>query len=540
MATPDRTTPAQAVLALYGALDDAVTSTGSAEIEAIVSRYLPGSTGPNAGWYEQLLVYLGQRGPSFTDQASVPILARALTVLKQQGAARVPQMQSQPKATSEQGEGELAVSTAGIKKTAKKTAGAKKAGVKKAGKKANARGDSLDADAPDEPRPLSTVQKSRMVFAIGTLSQLPGSYLRNEVGDTWQEQFSQALEVAGGPPKSSELLDFMRLHLNDRDGYPKVLELAAEKGLIDRAVALVPLCQPKLMTVRGYPCLVITTEFPSAEVSLDDLKKVIDPLNWAKCLSTFFCRMHGEQDRDDGWSRVLEHVSTTCWIAPTHMKTPLKYWKSEDRVDKQPPTICVEYALDDEPLDDAKGDGPIVIDEGFIRMTSTGSDSTENGVRVRTRKVVGFRNAALTPWGVLACSMGYGDQGIDMLLGGVERWKADDGKGWTAWKESKPPSASGPAQETDKPVQEAVKPAQAAQAVDTDTSRRAVELAVEMLNECIDDMSEKSAAIAAKWASGVVPVAETMAFSTDLASRLAIDPWRYLERLRDPARGGDK
>ena len=31
-----------------------------------------------------------------------------------------------------------------------------------------------------------------------------------------------------------------------------------------------------------------------------------------------------------------------------------------------------------------------------------------------------------------------------------------------------------------------------------------------------------------------MPVAETMTFTADLAARLATDPWRYLERLRDP------
>jgi hypothetical protein len=67
-----------------------------------------------------------------------------------------------------------------------------------------------------------------------------------------------------------------------------------------------------------------------------------------------------------------------------------------------------------------------------------------------------------------------------------------------------------------------------------------VALAVEMVNECIDEMSKKSAAIAAKWATGVAPVAETVTYSADLAARLATDPWRYLERLRDRAQGGDK
>jgi hypothetical protein len=524
MATPDRWTPAQAALALYGALDDAVTSTGSAEIEATVSRYLPGSTGPNAGWYEQLLVFLGHREAPFTARTSVPSLGQALTVLQQHAAAPVPEKQSQARPTSEKGAGKLAVGSAGVKKAAKKAAGS--TGAKKAAKKAAA------GDA-SEPRPLSTVQKARIVFAIGTLSQLPGWYLRGTLGDSWAEQLSDALGVAGGRD-GSELLDFLRLHLNDRAGYSKVVELAAKQGLINLDVALVPLCQPKLMTVRGFPCLVITTEFEREDVSLNDLKDVIDPQNWAKCLSTFFCQMDGKADREDGWSRALEQVSTTCWIEKTHMKTPLRYWKSEDQDAQQPPTACLDYALDDKPPDDAKGDGLIVVDEGFIRMTSTAGDSTKGGARVRTRKVVGFRNSALTPWGVLACSMGYGDQGIDMLIDGVERRKAESGKGWIDWKASTPPPP------TKAPTDPKDTPPQSTPPVDTDASRRAVELAVEMVNEYIDDMSEKGAAIAAKWASGVVPIAETMTFSADLAARLTIDPWRYLERLRYPGQGGDK
>ena len=63
-------------------------------------------------------------------------------------------------------------------------------------------------------------------------------------------------------------------------------------------------------------------------------------------------------------------------------------------------------------------------------------------------------------------------------------------------------------------------------------------LAAEMLNACIDDMSGKSAALTAKWASGVVPVEESMAFAADLAARLATDPWRYLQRMRTPTQGG--
>ena len=58
MATTDEPTPLQALLALYGALDLAVTGNGGAETEATVERYLPGSTGPNVGWYDELLGFL--------------------------------------------------------------------------------------------------------------------------------------------------------------------------------------------------------------------------------------------------------------------------------------------------------------------------------------------------------------------------------------------------------------------------------------------------------------------------------------------------
>ena len=506
MATTHTVTPAQALLALYGALDHAV-GTGNADIEATVARYLPGSTGTNAGWYEKLLVFLRQRESHFTDTATVPDLGNALSVL-QQAAAPTPQPATKKPAKIRPGT------------TKKETA-------------VTAAFSGTPPAPPEQPRPLSTVQKARMVYAIATLSQLPGWYLQNVLGDSWEKQLDDALDLVRGP--NSGLFDHLRLNLNSRDGYPKVIEVAGKQGLIDLKVAIVPLCQPKVMIVRNQPCLVITTEFTSATVSLKDLKDVIDPVNWARCLSTFFCNMDGKADRDDGWSRVLEQVSTTCPIAPTHMKTPLKYWKTEGQDEKTlPPTACLDYALDDQPADGAKGDGLIVVDEGFIRMTSTDPslDLSKPGVRVRTRKVVGFANSALTPWGVLACSMGYGDQGIDMILDGVDH-RAKDSDGWTGWKASTPPPAKSPGQPKDKPPQ-------APPTTEPDTSRRAVELAVEMVNECIDDMSGKSAAVAAKWATGTVPIAEMITLNGEFAARLATDSLRFLERLRNPARGGDR
>jgi hypothetical protein len=482
MATTDEATPLQALLALYGALDQAVTSSGDAGIEATVERYLPGSTGPNAGWYDELLGFLTNL--TSVDSAvaeeppAAPGLSAALTIL---------QSHNQPR-----------------------TQGA-------------------------TPKPLTPVQLSRMVYAIGALSHLPGDYLPQG----WETPFAQTLAVAsprpgyqtapftGAPPSADDLLALLQSQFRSRDDFPQVMAYAAQQGWVDILVAAVPLCQTNAMWVRGHLCVVLTTEFPSQQVSLDQLKDVIDPLNWAKCLP-FFCEMDPEPDRPDGWSRVLEHVSTTCPIPGTpQMITPLKYLKGPAAGDPAAQsTAFIDYALDDNPAPGEKGDGRMVVDEGFIRMTSTAANSATPGVRVRTRKVAGFRNLAYFPAALFACVMGYGDVGMAMLLGGVAA-RASNPAGWTNWAPSTATGVSG-----------STPPGQPAG--NGDPISQGVALAVSMLNECIDDMSKMSAAVAAKWATGVVPVAETITYTANVANRLATDPWRYLQRLRDPTQGDDK
>ena len=368
MAVPANATANQALLALYGALDQAVTSNRGGGTEAIVERYLPGSTGVHAGWYDELLGFLNQpshAAPRDTPESrAVPDLDEALMVLQ---AHRLPLT---PGAT---------------------------------------------------PGTLSTVQWARMAYAIGVLSQLPGY-------ESHSEQFSQVFtvvapepsgqpaQVSGAiPPDADDLLSLLRRLFRSREDWPHAMKSAVDRNLIDPTVAAVPLCEARIKWVRGQLCAVLTTEFTSDKVSLDELKGVVDPLNWAKCMS-FFCEMEPKTPRDDGWDRVLEHVSTTCSIIGTpQMVTPLKYWKGPPASEPQV-TAYVDYALDDLPVADEKGDGRIVVDEGFISMTATGPvsttpDPTNHGVRVRTRKVVGFRDLPWIAGAIFACSMGYGYEG---------------------------------------------------------------------------------------------------------------------------------
>jgi hypothetical protein len=460
-------TAVQSLLAVYGALDRAVTGTGDPEIEAVVERYLPGSTGPNAGWYDELLGFLGATDPGLADEIDVPDLGEALETLQ-------------------------------------------------------------DRTGTDSPERLTPVQLSRMTYAIGALSHLPTYYRPDE----WDEPFSKTFALVGPEDAGEATLTLMRRELNSRDDWSRVMGLAAERGWIQADVAVVPQCDVKVKWVRGHLCAVLITDFTSDNVSLDSLKNVVDPLNWANCLPSFFCTMEKLNPRQDGWSRVREYVSTTCPILGSpRMVTALKYWKGAQA---PAPSAWVNYELDDQPLPGKTGDGRMVVDDGFIRMTSTVGNSASAGVHVRTKKIAGFRNLAWIAGAIFACAMGYGAEGVDMLLGGVAMRPPGEPDGWTDWQVSTPPASTPPGQGGSSTIPPPP-PGDGG-----DTTEQAVTLAVDMLNECIDDMSKKSAAIAAKWATGKMPITETMEFNVDLATRLATDPWRYLERLRAAVQGGDK
>src|ERR1700736_7065636 len=93
MATTDEATPLQALLPLFGPFDKSAIR-GGAGIEATVERYLPGSTGPNVGWYDELLGFLSDsanRDSRFAEEPpAAPDLSDALTILQSQNHSVAP------------------------------------------------------------------------------------------------------------------------------------------------------------------------------------------------------------------------------------------------------------------------------------------------------------------------------------------------------------------------------------------------------------------------------------------------------------------
>ena len=476
-------TTVHSLLALYGALDEAVLAAGDdSETAAVVERYLPGTTGTNAGWFREIRSFLdlppGDLPPFENVSASINAII---------------QEQQPPE----------------------------------------------DEEGGTPPTPLTKSELSRLTFVIGVLSRLP------DTGHIFDEALMQGLKLAVPQTSVNEdeiaaaLFNLLQDRFGQRDDWTSVMDYAVRQDWIDPLVARVPLCRTRIKQAHGHTCVVLTTEFTCdttpGNPSLDDLKSVVDPLNWHHCLS-FFCDMQPQHtpDRTDGWRRVLEVTSTTCKVAGTPvMKTPLKYWLGPSKKESEPvaPLVAwVNYELDDTPGSAALGNDLVLVDEGFIKMNSTNLNAGAPGVRVVTKKVVCFRYLSEVAIAILACVSGYGNQGMDMLLDGIQ--KRRDTKnvlGWTDWSPSEPTSASS--------TQSAPGEGTSVPSDPNRASRRAIIVAVDMMTECIDEFSTKSNAVAGKLATGAMPIPEMITLSTEFAARLATDPWRYLERLRDVQRG---
>lgn len=467
------------LLAIYSALDRLVLE--QPELEEIVNRYLPGTAG-NAGWSEEIRRFLSNPGEPLPEY---PSLEDAINDIV----------------------GEETTSTENR------------------------------AESPPTASELS-----RLTYVVGVLSRVEGSGtgIANEA-----LLKGLSLVVPQGhdaEEDATNLLQHLRENFRERDDWTAVMNRALESGWITPLIARIPVCHTRLKNAHGQLCVVLRTEFTSNDVSLNELKNVVNPLNWKKCLP-FFCDMQPlpTPARTDGWSRVLEVCNTTCPYPPD-MRTPLKFWTGPVAAEASmlsAPMAWVNYELDDTPVNPYPGDGRVLVDEGFIKLYSTGANPANNGVRVVTKKVVCFRDMSEIAIAILACVSGYGNQGMDMLLDGVVKREDDNGVGWTDWQPSaRPAGQDGGASSTG-----SASPADTDASVPTDPtrpSRRAITLAVEMANECIDEFTKKSNTVANKMTTGKVPIAEMIALNSEFLTRLATDPWRYLERLREETSKGSK
>ncbi|MGE2736113.1 hypothetical protein [Mycolicibacterium vaccae] len=448
------------LMALYGALDDAVVALDDRRVTATVEEFLPGSTPPeHRGWFSEIRS-LVRRLSVDPDQTEFPTRTAALREFAEMGE----------------------------------------------------RGDNLDGDV------LGPVELSRLLYVIGAHWQL-ASRPREE-----QELFAGALSVA--IPRTSDietgaggeaLLELFGESFLNTNTFADIITAAEAQGLVSEELLHYVLNSSLYTDIRRDACgeyAVLESEYFREQLSLNNVKAVVDPRNWPDCCP-FFCDMAPIPTTPDsyGWSRLLESVSTLCGLFPGYrLRTALKFWKGE-----KPGGGFINYDLDDDRAN-TTDIGFAVVDRGYVSF-----EQDQGGVRIRTLKEVKFAGISAFATLMFARIGGYAAIGENMLVGCAlnpqsyhQPWQISAGTG-------KPYAAVDPTKCSSPAV-----PAPCG----CDTSiHPAVAEAVGMWTDCVTEVSTEYATLVNRWAKCGFDASEFADFGSKVSARLATDPFRIWSHL---------
>lgn len=454
----------RSLLDIYGALDEAVIQSDDPQIAETVDRILPGAAAPaNRGWYRELDAFMfpedatRERGPvSFIDAMN-------------------------------------------------------------------------ELNTTRESQGLTVPELSRLLYGVGALIQLQNSVPNVSIprlDDSANQDLMVDIVALAGPKQNSfeENREIVGGSVNEFMGeivgnfrswrdWPTITANLSMRGLVDEDVAAVPLCQTSVVPVDGIPSVVVDTEFTSHKVSLKNLKAVVSPLNWDENYPGFFCNLEAKGLRSDGWRKVLETVGICDVPGCRHLRTMLKYYKTEavlpDRCEAR-----LDYDLND-PVPDPEGDGQITVDRGFINMWSHQPDPDQPGVTVRTRKVAHITGVRPETQRRFVCIFGYANAAIEMMFG-----PALD-----------PPDTARPWVEDDqnRDSQDTMQAAPSGNSV--------ASTAIKMMASCAEDLTTMNLDLADRWMSGQLTLADLAKYGTDVGARLGGEPWRFMQAISQPKGG---
>jgi hypothetical protein len=463
----------RSLLALYGALDEAIIRTDDLRVAATVDAFLPGASA-NTGWYSELETFFFG-----ADAQPTPDLDAALRDI-------------------------------GI--------------------------DILNGNA------LTTPQKSRLFFAVSAITRVrqvvPNAFPslpppQTEDSEDSEDQNDEGFDnwvkfalAAVGPENISEedrlaqsvsLQNEVAFRFPNRQSFYDFRAYAASQEWIVEEALGVPLCQAAIVNIDGIESVLVDTEASSDSVSLNQLKKVVNPYNWHENYPDFFCDMIAaarRPERGDGWRRVLEEVGFCKYRGKT-LRTMLKYFSTEDP--KKPYEARLDYDLD-EPKG-PEGDGLVTVDRGFINMWSTVNNADAYGVKVRTRKVVHINGFLPYAQARLVCITGYASASNEFLFGAAS---------------NPPPNpkefkfyAVPPATETEA-VNVKAGGASAAPADHVGTT------AVKLWTDTVRDLTTNYFDFAGKWVTGNVRAEDVADYTKQVSSRLAKAPVDFLDAVSKP------
>ena len=163
-------------------------------------------------------------------------------------------------------------------------------------------------------------------------------------------------------------------------------------------------------------CSTVVTDCSEPTLSVADIEKIIDPMNWSLC-SKFFCKMvQNTPNRNaEGWSRVQEQIGAEC--GEYRLITDLIFYKV-----RQPDgSIFMNYDID--PLRSHPDRGYVKVDNGYIFVSPNNEANSpkQKCVRIRTSKREHVDGLSPSATAALACLMGWADAGREMLAGTAQR-----------------------------------------------------------------------------------------------------------------------
>ena len=201
----------------------------------------------------------------------------------------------------------------------------------------------------------------------------------------------------------------------DRDSFVRIAGEQISPHFAERAKP----CFGTLEDSGGEYCSTLYTDSEDDDLTVDDIKTIIHPLNWDLCCPSFFHKMTQQTPGEftaDGWYRIIESISAEPdeYLLQTALVFSLEERKDKDGNDAG---IIINYKLDTNRSGEDFSAGIVEIDNGYLWVTPTHKGPGGTGVRIRTSKEERVNGLSPTATAALGCLLGWSDAGKEMLAG---------------------------------------------------------------------------------------------------------------------------
>jgi hypothetical protein len=381
------------------------------------------------------------------------------------------------------------------------------------------------AEEGNAPR-LTAPQKQRLFYGLSAAARMqqvaPTPMLASSKSDL-KAALVPALAAVGPEEKPYEsrlqnvddrfddYFNGVQSGLTGRANYIGFREAAASSDMemVDPSTLNIPLCRSGIVTVDRLQAAVVDTDLSSDDISLNQLKAVVNPFNWNENYPDFFVRMAPFRNpfRSDRWRRVLETVGFGG-LGAFEITTALKYFPTVRECEAR-----LDYDLDDPTP--GPGDGQVLVDRGYINMWVTNQERDPDlpGVRVRTRKVIHIDGLSPYAQQRLVCLTGYGTASSEFLFG---------------------PAVDPRPEARDFVYYEHEQPEEDPETSDSGPSTHVVATAVDLLTDSVQGLVSDYFEVAEKWMAGGLRLSDVTDFSQKVTGRLVSSPLEFLERINQP------